>query len=320
MKNNTVLFAFLAATVFAGTVLTACASRPEPVRQRPDIHGLISRVEYGGNVAYVFGSMHFGRADWFPLNPAVEAAMARADVFFFEIDMMDFIIPPPGLAEHLAAIQQLPPGVTLKDVLPADIFQNFVAGLETFPNVTYEMVADMTPVAALLAITAEEIIPMLGIEPQYSVDTYVFMFALTNGRAVAGLTDTFYHFSLLLDVDMAIQPYALADFADWQTTLDETLDLQLVEAYEAQDLNMLRRIFSDSFGAMDTPYGRYLVEVISEYRGHIFANGIARLLRETTEPTTFFVTVGIGHLAGGDFGHVFAHLGNMGFDVVPLWN
>jgi len=50
MKKSLALLPILAIALIA---LSSCASRPEAVPQRPDIHGFISRVEYGGNVAYV---------------------------------------------------------------------------------------------------------------------------------------------------------------------------------------------------------------------------------------------------------------------------
>ena len=64
-------------------------------------------------------------------------------------------------------------------------------------------------------------------------------------------------------------------------------------------------------------------EVIGNWRSTYFANEIARLLRETGEPTTFFVAVGLSHInrsgAGEGFTDIVEQLELAGFTAVPLW-
>ena len=96
------------------------------------IHGLLTRIEYGDNVAYIMGSMHMGRPHWFPLAGVVEDAMRRADVFAFEFDftLRDDPLVMVGLQEHLL----LPQGMTLLDVLTPQGLENFFDFLEIFSS------------------------------------------------------------------------------------------------------------------------------------------------------------------------------------------
>jgi hypothetical protein len=44
------------------------------------------------------------------------------------------------------------------------------------------------------------------------------------------------------------------------------------------------------------------------------------LLRETEEPTTFFITVGLWHIIGGEGGgQILVRLAEEGFEITPLW-
>jgi len=327
MRKNPALFvasvtAFLAVAVFA-----ACASRPAPPPANQGIHGFISRVESGGNVAYIFGSMHLGRSEWFPLSPVVENAMARADVFAFEADMA--LMALPEVSQHMGRLMSLPYGMTLEDVLPPDVFESFVASMEALPNVTYEMIATLTPLGASMVIAIIELMPLMGIYSEYSVDDYVHRFATARGKPVIGLNDVFREIDLVLGVPMDVQltmfetpaEWEEVDWAaDWETAVQGVVDMGLVEAYEAGNIAMFQSAMGTAPDDTASLFEKHMHHVMWHVRCHIFADEIARLLLETEEPTTFFVTIGAGHIAGGDFGKVFSLLEEMGFEVEPLWN
>jgi len=320
-----VLVAILAVAVLT---LASCGSRPAAQPQRPEIHGFITRVEYGRNVAYVFGSMHLGRPEWFPLSPVVEDAIARADVFAFEVDME--LMASPAVMMHTGVLMTLPDGQTLRDVLPPESFQGFLESLEILPTITYEVIANLTPVGASMVIAMVEMLPLMGIYSIYSVDSYVHAVARAAGRPVIGLNDIFRELDLLLDIPMEIQAtmfdgptdWGEVDWttSDWDTIVQYVVDMGLVEAYEAGDVDMLRNAMRSALSDEPTLFDEYFHHTNFHVRCQIFADEIARLLRETEEPTTFFVTMGAAHIIGGGFGKVLTLLEGMGFDVLPLWN
>ncbi|MCL2349853.1 MAG: TraB/GumN family protein, partial [Defluviitaleaceae bacterium] len=91
----------------------------------------------------------------------------------------------------------------------------------------------------------------------------------------------------------------------------------VVEAYTVQDINALRRLISPDAND-DCAYAVYMIEVMMTQRSGEFAHEIDRLLRETEEPTTFFVTIGIAHLLHAH-GNTLAVLESQGHTINELW-
>jgi len=305
----------LAAILVIGFILSACAQERVPTEY--GIHGMISRIEHGDNVAYIFGSMHAGRADWFPLNTVVEDAMRQADVFVFEYDLsMDH-----GSAEVMALMLEhsiLSDGATLEDILPRDVHENFVENAATFNGIDYEAVKTMQPMA--IAMIAEaEIFAEIGILTEHSVDHYILRFAQANSKPIVGLNTFADEISTVSAMPLDVQIALMEQFTDKPTALELGSARALAEAYHANDIEKIRAMFSADFADEDDIVAMFMQDRMFRRRGDIFAAEIERLLRETEEPTTFFVTVGLGHIIGGDAGQVLYILRDRGFDVVGLW-
>jgi len=279
------------------------------------IHGFLSRVEYGDSVAYILGSMHSGRAHWFPLAPVAEDAMARADVFVFEFDLS--VMDSPESIE----IQQgfwLPGGQTLEDVLPEEVFRHFYEMLGTYPNVSYEMLARFTPARALSLVSLIEGLSLMGVELEYSVDQYVFEFAQARGLPVVGLNDMYSEMQLIFGMPIEVAISAIKDFPDFETFAAEIVYAGVADAYEAQDSARIYEfeIVSLHDAARDSLHGQFFLESVVMARCVIFAEEIERLLMEAEEPTTFFITIGAAHVLKG---YIFGLLEGRGLEVVWVY-
>lgn len=308
MKKNLPLM--IAPLALAALVFSSCASG---IHSRPNIHGMISRVGYGDNVAYILGSMHQGRANWFPLGPTVEEAMARADVFVFETDLE--LAESPEVVEYAQKLLVLPEGTELKDVLSDRGYAWLTRNLRKF-NLSYDNVSVLTPVGLsfVLAAMGNE---AAGLKSKYSVDDYVRQFARANGKPAIGLNDVFSELDLVFNVPMELQAETFDDFGSSRSKRN---DMSLERAYAMQNIAAIVTMLDRSMAeASESALARHMHYAVFNIRDRIFAEEIARLLRETAEPTTFFVTMGIGHLVGGNHGRVFELLGEMGFEVEPLW-
>jgi hypothetical protein len=313
-----ILILILAAAILAGIFFSEDAAEED--FEIHGIHGMLTRVTYGENVAYLFGSMHASQEDWFPLAQIVEDAMRRADIFAFETELLDETDITPEIAAHAIALQMLPDGQTLEDILPAEIFENFVKNIETYFLIgfSYDAVKSFTPIA--ITTTLELIMySMLGLDMENSVDGYVAAFAQENNRPVIGLNSAINELDIVFNMPLEIQAYALADFPPFDEMLEIFADLGLIEAYAASDLDAIREMFLAPTGDELNPYTELFHHNLLYVRDRIFAAEISRLLRETDAPTTFFVTVGLGHLLGGGAGFVLEFLEEMGFEITPLW-
>ncbi|MCL2851886.1 MAG: TraB/GumN family protein [Defluviitaleaceae bacterium] len=282
------------------------------------IHGMISRIEHGDNVAYVFGSMHAGRAHWFPLAAVVEDAMRRADVFVFEYDMsVNYDSPEMVLLvmEHMF----LPDGVNLADLLPPDVHAAFVENINTYDWVNYEAARAMHPFS-VSQLVMYEVSAELGVLMEFSVDAYVYNFAARHGMPVLGLNDIAEELAIASDMPEEAMTAFIAGISDKATLLAQGEILVLADAYEANDMTGIRGTISDGFAAYrDDPAAAFMRDVLMHQRCVIFADEIERLLRETEEPSTFFITVGLAHIIGGEAGQVLNILRDRGFDVAGVY-
>jgi uncharacterized protein YbaP (TraB family) len=289
-----------------------------PPRENSRINGMLTRVNYGENVAYLFGSMHASFPHWFPLAQIAEDAMRRADVFAFEADIFEEICDET-LAQ-MAELVFLPNGQTLEDILPPDVFENFVKNLETYAHLglTYEILENLVPIEIIIAI--EHVMYMLtGLDMELSVDSYIGEFARANNLPVIGLNSVMGELSIIYSMPPEIQAYALVGFPDFETLLSGTRDTGLTEAYELHDIALLNEMFRTPDDVILCPFTELFNYNLMYVRDRIFADEIARLLRETEEPTTFFVTVGLAHLLEST-GFVIPNLLEMGFEITSLWN
>jgi len=305
------------------------------------IHGLISVVEHGNNRVYILGSMHLGRPEWYPLAPAVESAMNSADVFAFEIDLTTEGGPclcdpdycdcgcEPGANDCICFIESLfffPDGTYLSTFLPPEDYEIFMAYLSTFP-VNPEIFETMRPTTIAEMIMYHIMAPMMGLSAYFSIDSYVLSRAADLGRPIIGLTEIDDHIAFLAGMPDEYQIATARYFSDFDTMWTEMEELAFI--YEIQDIATLSQMVDNDLEQAYAAYAagelsagglglaRYWHHTVGNYRSAFFARQIADLLIQTEEPTIFFVTVGIAHLAREL--NVFDTLREMGFDVVGLY-
>jgi len=287
---------------------------PVPPGQGQGIHGLISRVEQGDNVVYIFGSMHMGRSSWYPLHQEVEDAMRRSDVFVFETDLTDEgqMIAAPLMMEHMFL-----ENMTLSEFLEEGAFEHLMEVVATY-GISYQAIRQFTPwtVSIMLADIAYN---RVGISASYGVDFYVMGFAQVHNLPILSLNPIEHEIELAFNLTDELQHYAALSVENLDVAIQQVE--QLVQAYETQDIDLITTLVRESSitGDAPNPLEVYVIDVLVIGRSIEFAREVIRLLEETEEATTFFVTMGIGHLVGDDYGNVFNYLLNAGFQVEPLY-
>ena len=297
------------------TIFTACGTYAAQPGDGLGIHGLLSRIDYGGNTAYIFGSMHAGAPNWFPLAPAVEEAMERSQVFVFEYDMsLNEAVQVAVLMDFMAANQDTIG--TLLPLLSQEEYTNFRQNLATFP-------ADIVPRGQnfynlhpffLETAIVYGALESIGIHTDYSVDHYVLGIAQNRGVPILGLNHLVREMEHIFSSPTELALQGLANFMTWEEALQEAE--VLTDNYATQNIAALEGTFTQ---LGDTLAEQWLYEVLVVQRSIEFAQEIQRLLQETQEPTIFFVTMGIGHMIGDTYANVFVYLEGQGFDIVELF-
>lgn len=344
-------FGLVALVLFLMVGLVACSDDDEYQYQEPtepevidggsDIHGAIHRIEYGDNVVYLFGSMHAGAAEWYPLSDVVEDAMARADVFAFEFDFTMATYSPEEVAEVVATMQGdhvLPDGQTLAEFLPEDLYNNLVYHLPSY-GVAYETIYRQNPVALVMNLQTEvtmELFSEMDITPLYSVDFYVLSIAMEEGAPLIGLEPTLQQLQIAFAPNEEILEAAGFDAFTVEEIMQDALvgfgsredlieavgdEMNLSEYYASNNLVRINELFQVTSEMMDNAFGRYMIDVLMNFRSTYYANEIASLLRDTEEPTTFFVTVGLSHIMreGDHLTNIVEQLDLLGIEAVPIF-
>ncbi|MCL2616672.1 MAG: TraB/GumN family protein [Defluviitaleaceae bacterium] len=314
IRATQALFAIIVFTL----ALTACAPAAAQTATPQGIHGKLSRIEHGDNVAYILGSMHAGRPEWFPLSPIVEDAMRRADAFVFEYDMS---IDQGSLEMMLLVMEHMfmPTGVTLETLLPPDSYANFVENIATFNWIDYSTASNMHPMAIAQVVTYE-VLSELDVSTEYSVDMYVYNFAAEHGLPVSGLNSIESELTIVFNMSDDVKIAMMEDFPSKAEMLEEGEELALADAYESNNLEGLLHMLQQSYIDADSPAVRFMQDTLMHKRCVIFADEIERLMLETEEPTTFFITVGLAHIIGGEAGKVLYILEDRGFEVTGLYH
>ncbi|MCL2199583.1 MAG: TraB/GumN family protein [Defluviitaleaceae bacterium] len=294
------------------------------------ITGALHRIEYNGSIAYLFGSMHAGRYGWFPLAYSVESAMRRADIFAFEADLSS-----PAMQEAMATAAFLPEGITLNDLLTPEEVENYIYALLSF-GIPKENLVDIqyeNPVLLSLLITQLfllEAADNLVMDTTHTVDFYVMSFAQAQKLPIIFLEPIEQQVRLLYLPPNEVIAHVARNFP----TLEELLK-ELTKAAEAgHDLNGMAAMYETNDLAALTNFTALTLtnediltkhhrDMLYNFRSTYYANEILRLLRETQEPTTFFITVGVSHIirswAGEEFTDIVAQLTLQGVEAVPLF-
>lgn len=297
------------------------------------ITGALHRIVYGYNVVYLFGSLHAERAGWFPLSYMVEAAMRRADVFVFEVDFTD----EEAIFAALSNVMILPEGLTLDKLLTPDEIEGYLAALLTFgfTNEHFAYVNYENPVYIRWVIIQSIMMALTdNIEMSFtqSVDAYVLNFASTQGLPIAFLETMEQQLHLMHMPPVDVIAHVARTFPTADEVLESfaqgeaaglTLD-DLANAYEINDFEALANMFAVEFANVDDDiFLKHQRDKLHNFRSTYYAYGILSLLRETEEPTTFFVTVGAYHIirsmAGEEFTDIVEQLALRGVEAVPLF-
>ncbi|MCL1788002.1 MAG: TraB/GumN family protein [Defluviitaleaceae bacterium] len=332
-RNGTIYMPVdLATRLFQVAAQAPPLSAPPLSPANSPIHGHIHRIEHAGSVAYLFGSFHGGAPDWFPLAPVVENAMARADVFAFEIDLL---MDARETAAILESIQFLPAGQNARQLLGQNLYEQYVRTMNNWANYfgrqILENIDRVHPAFQMFILTqALEAATFSTGGSAVTVDGYVLAFAQERRRPVVGLMDFEAQHRIFLTPPRDITREMARTFPT-ATSMRATLETNGISEYDAlmyyyagNNAAGLMRVVHGSFNRRtETIVERYEREMGLNHRSTVFAEEIVRLMEEADAPMTLFVTVGISHLirhtVGDDFTSIVEQLALMGIEAEPIF-
>src|SRR5579862_6390313 len=121
MRHSRILFSALIA--FFALSISQLPAQPSHTPAKPGSLHCLWKVQGESNVVYLLGSIHLLRESDYPLPQVMNTAFTNSQIAVFEMDIDK--ANDPSAAMSLLSKATLPDGKTLRDVLPAKIYNSF---------------------------------------------------------------------------------------------------------------------------------------------------------------------------------------------------
>ncbi|GAB3377060.1 TraB/GumN family protein [Massilia agri] len=253
--------------------------------------GALFKVSSGANALYLYGTVHAGRPDFYPLEPRIGAAMAAAPTLALEVDSTG---DQAAMAATIFKHGMFPAGTPGLPGLPAERRARIEAGLRK-QGIEPAMVAQLKPwmlVATLAMVEAGK----LGYDPKLGVDAHLAGLAKSSGKTrITELESMEYQATLFnrmpVDDQWTMLEEALNDMESGRHAREAR---ELFAAYEGADQAALDRI-AKRLEEDNTVGGKFTREVLMNERNGPMADKIVSLVGRENNAV---VAVGLLHLVG----------------------
>jgi uncharacterized protein YbaP (TraB family) len=270
--------------------------------------GFLFEVRKGNQTAFLMGTIHVGRPEFYPLPPATAARIERADAIVLEADVTDN-------ARAVAATQKYavyPTGEAGLDTrLPAPLKARIEA-------IAARNQLDVTPLWRMKPWMLGNVFALFeaaqaGYMPALSVESYLTRSAKQAGKPVLELESIEQQFELFERAPFATQVAFLEDAVKAVETNAARREInRIVQAWETGDQAALERLLAE-MRAQTTVGARFTVDTILLGRHPAMVRRIEALM---ADGRTYLIAVGSLHLAGSD--GLVAMLRARGYTVTQL--
>ena len=283
------------AALLAAAALAAAATHADPAAWRVD--------SPSGGELWLLGSMHYLRADDYPLPAPIEALIDGADKFAMELDLDD--LDPVAQQSTLLGAAMLPQGRVLADVLGAEPHAR-AAERAAALGVDLRLLERFEPWLVAIMLLDQGMVRH-GYRAEHGLERYLLRTAQRTGKEILGLES--------LEAQLAL--FDTLPDSQQRSLLEQTLDElekpqaaieELAEAWRSGELAALAADLEAQFA--DFP-GLY--EALVTERNESWIPALERFL---DEPGRHLVVVGALHLVGR--GSVIELLETRGYAITRL--
>lgn len=251
--------------------------------------GLLYKITKNGRTAYLFGTVHVGTPDFFPLDMATTQALAQSSELVVELD-------PTQTDKMQAAMQRyavIPPSQRRDAQLPPALKQRLLVQANAL-NMSTEIGETLKPWMSALSLVIGSL-QKSGYSPEYAADLYLIGLARGLNKPIAELES----------IDSQLQLFDSLPRQAQLAFLDETLTLlesgqmvadtqALIDAWLKSDASMLHTLSLKSFRENPRSATWMKKKLFSE-RNQLMAQKIDHMLNKGSSP---FIAVGSLHLTG----------------------
>ena len=268
--------------VFLGLFLMACQALAAE-------RGALFKVSGQDHTLYLYGTIHAGKPDYYPLEPRIGKALAAAPVLALEVDVGN---DPAAVQEVFTKYGLFPAGSAAYAGLAPEWRQRLAAALKR-QGVDPAAVGQLKPWMLVMMLALVDM-AKLGYDPALGVDLHLA--GLARGKARISELESVQVQAALLDrmpieTQWALLEETLEHIASGRA-LRETREL--FAAYEQADRKALEGI-AERIEGDDSVSGKFMREVMLAERNGPMADKVATLLARENNAV---VAVGLMHLLG----------------------
>lgn len=278
--------------------LAACgSSKTENIAGKSSAPLLYRVTGQNGNVVWLFGSIHVGREDYYPLPDYVMTAFESADTLAVELDIVAF---EKDMSQQVAVLQPLvyTDGTTIKDHIPQELYEKAVGIFEAYH--TYASALDLYCPAFWSSLIDSLMVEEFDVDINLGLDRYFINAAYDAKKEIAEVESAEFQYQMLADFDEAVQIAILEASVESYENMEETAD----------DLETLMHLWSSGD---ENAFGQYLTETddsltdeekqISEKYNEIMITNRNIAMADYAETALagdkeVFICVGAAHIVG----------------------
>jgi hypothetical protein len=241
----------------------------------------------GQGSLYLVGSVHLLTKDYYPLNPALDAAFKDSDLLVEEVDLGEMITTENQL--QMVMTGMLPAGQSLDKVVSPATFAAVNKRFETL-GMPIEPLKRLKPWFLSLTLLALEW-QKAGFESDLGLDKHFYDQARDDAKTVQGLETVAFQISFFDGMTMEEQDRLLAETLKELDT-QQTAMTTLADAWKAGDAPRVERLVLQDLRSEPRVYQRMLVDRNRDW--------LPKLEALFARPGRAFVVVGAAHLIGPD--------------------
>jgi len=252
--------------------------------------GVFFEVSNAFNKVYLFGTIHAGKPEFYPLDTAVTRALASSSRVVLELDFTD-----PAIADKVAQAGRYPPGASLDGTLPPALMRRVESAMSRY-GVSAAEIKGKKPWAItveLLSLETEK----LGYSSMFASDLYLAAIATLFDKPISGLESADEQIAVFDGMSDDEQRASLEDtLAALEDGRGKAEIEAMVSAWASADPAALAAALERAVA--DAPPGvRALQRRLFDQRNELMAERIEAIVR-SRQPA--FVAIGAAHLVGRD--------------------
>jgi uncharacterized protein len=240
-------------------------------------------------VVYLLGTIHAGKADFYPLPSIIEETFKSADTLIEEIDTSE-PAEAARVQQGLMEIGNYPNGDTITNHL-SEVTRSHLAAYVKEGGLPEQAIAHMRPWLVSMLVGLREM-KQMGFDPSYGLDQHFLEEAQQSHKQIGALEDAGSQLKLLSSLSEEFQDRLLLRSLVNMEKSHDGVDL-LTRAWQSGDAAALHELITSS--VRDYPQLEPLMTKLIDDRNTTMTAKIERFLQT---PKSYFVAVGAGHLVG----------------------